>query len=224
MSIFLLAVTPPSGPIDPAVVDAWARAGAVGPGFAVLLREPGTVPATMLAPEHRFADLRRRCSDADIELVMGCDFTDLDRDTAKRLEGAVAGVQLRGDPPAETLARVRGRLPGLLVGRSCHGAPQPGAEHVDYTVFAPVFPPATPSPGVTKPAAGLEALRRWTATGAWTVALGGIGPSTAAACMGAGASGLASIRSFFGEPARVAQDVAALAAAIGAHRHEETPT
>lgn len=112
------------------------------------------------------------------------------------------------------------RAAGLWLGRSCHGAPQPGHVLVDYTLFAPVFPPGT-SPGKTP--AGLAALRTWTAVpGATIFALGGVTPTTAAACLAAGAHGLAGISVFFGDPAQVEQDVAALRRSIAAlDRHVE---
>lgn len=111
--------------------------------------------------------------------------------------------------------------PVPLLGRSCHGAPQPGHGDVDYTLFAPVFAPTTAPAGKTP--AGLTALRAWTrAPGARVFALGGVGPATAAACLAAGAWGLAGIGVFFGEPARVEQDVAALREFVAAHaRHVE---
>ncbi|WP_293254733.1 thiamine phosphate synthase [Nannocystis sp.] len=112
------------------------------------------------------------------------------------------------------------RATGLWLGRSCHGAPQPGHDLVDYTLLAPVFPPSS-SPGKTP--AGLAALRAWTAVpGATIFALGGVTPATAAACLAAGAHGLAGIGVFFGDPAQVEQDVAALRRSIAAlDRHVE---
>ncbi len=112
------------------------------------------------------------------------------------------------------------------LGRSCHGAPQPGHALVDYTLFAPVFAPTTGQPSRplgSKLPAGLDALRTWTAApGACVFALGGVGPVTAAACLAAGAHGLAGIGVFFGEPGQVAQDVAALREIVAASdRHVE---
>ncbi|MCB9756144.1 MAG: thiamine phosphate synthase [Myxococcales bacterium] len=131
---------------------------------------------------------------------------------------ALAGLQLRGDPSADTLRAARSLLgPQSLLGRSCHGAPRPAAEHglVDYTCFAPVFSPTTRQAGVDKRAAGIEALRAWTrADGAHVLALGGVTPSTAAACVTAGARGLAGIGVFFGDPGRVVEDVHALRVAL----------
>lgn len=222
MSIELLAITPPTGPIDPDIVAAWRDAGAVcGGGLAVLLREPGAHPLQLIAERGRLGPLLRRCREERIDVVVACNFESLDPSTSKRLQHRVDGIQLRGDPDVRALSSVREWSEGMLLGRSCHGNPQPGWHVVDYTVFAPVFAPATPSPGVVKVPAGIEALTAWSTAGGWIVALGGVGPETATACIGAGARGLASIRTFFGEPARVAQDVAALVEAIGSDSHVE---
>jgi thiamine monophosphate synthase len=109
-------------------------------------------------------------------------------------------------------------LPQALLGRSCHGAPipgDPGHAYVDYTCFAPVFTPRTQARSHRKTAAGLSALRRWTADPtAWIVALGGLEPQVAGACLRAGAKGLAGISLFFGPSHQLAQDVAALVRAL----------
>ena len=131
--------------------------------------------------------------------------------------------------PSDSLPRappVPSHSPGPWLGRSCHGAPRPGHALVDYTLFAPVFAPTTAQPGRppgSKIPAGLAALRAWTAApGAVIYALGGISPANAAACLAAGAHGLAGIGVFFGEPGQVAQDVAALREIVAASdRHVE---
>lgn len=221
MSVQLLAITPPRGPVDPDIVAAWRDAGAVRDGLAVLLREPGAHPLQLTAEHGRLGPLLRRCQKERIDVVVACDFQDMDPVTSERLQGRVDGIQLRGDPDVQALSFAREWFEGMLLGRSCHADPQPGWHLVDYTVFAPVFAPATPSPGVVKVPVGTEALAAWSTAGGWIVALGGVGPRTAAACIAAGARGLASIRTFFGEPARVAQDVAALVEAIGPDPHVE---
>ena len=131
--------------------------------------------------------------------------------------------------PARRASRPRPSIAALSapwLGRSCHGAPQPGHALVDYTLFAPIFAPTTGQPSRplgSKLPAGLDALRTWTAApGACVFALGGVGPVTAAACLAAGAHGLAGIGVFFGEPGQVAQDVAALREIVAASdRHVE---
>lgn len=137
----------------------------------------------------------------------------------------LAGVQLRGDPSPLALTGARARLPpAWLLGRSCHGHPAGAHALVDYTCLAPIFPPTTPQPGVEKTAIGLERLAAWASEpGAHLIALGGVGPANAAACLQAGARGLAGIGLFFGAPARVAQDVAAVVTALQARDVQPLP-
>lgn len=197
--------------------------------LAVLLREPGCPAVALLAEHGRLAALRRRCGDAGVPMLLSVDLAELV--ALPDLPADLAGVQLRGDPDLAALTAARahlGRLrpEGAWLGRSCHGAPQPGHEHVNYTLFAPVFAPTTAQPGRvlgSKIPAGPAALAAWAATpGAWVYALGGVGPATAAACLAAGARGLAGIGVFFGEPGRVEQDVTALREIVAAHdRHVE---
>lgn len=222
----LLAITPPTGPVPADSVEPWHG---VSSELAVLLREPGRRAAEILANDGRLEPLRRRCHKVGVPLLLSVDLADLAG--LVELPGDLAGVQLRGDPDLAALTAARahlGRLrpAGAWLGRSCHGAPQPGHEWVDYTLFAPVFAPTTAQPGRpigSKIPAGLAALAAWAAAPeARVFALGGVGPGTAAACLAAGARGLAGIGVFFGEPARVAQDVAALGEILAAHdRHVE---
>ena len=67
----LLAITPPTGMVDPAVVEAWAGARSVG--LAVLLREPGTKPDDLVNDGHRLAPLRRACADAGVPCLLSVD-------------------------------------------------------------------------------------------------------------------------------------------------------
>lgn len=151
----LLAIPPPDGPVPGDIVDRWLAAGAAGT-IAALLRDPGRTPAEILAPGARLAALRRRCVAAGIPVLLATDVPTV-------VPPDLAGVHLRGDPDRATLGRAR-EHPGLL-GRACHGEPQPGHDLVDYTLFAPVFAPGTPGP-IAKHPAGLAALARWTGSGA----------------------------------------------------------
>lgn len=118
-----------------------------------------------------------------------------------------AGVHLRSDgPPA---ARVRALGPeGWLVGRSVHTAAEAeAAQDADYLLFGTVFPSVTKGAGPPRgelraaPRPGerdrLEALRDAVEAGAAPVlAIGGITPDRARACISAGAAGVAGIGLF----------------------------
>ena len=248
----LLAITPPVGPVPADLVSRWLGAGALD--IALLLREPGTSAAQLLAPRGRLAAIRGACFARGIPVLLSVHASEL----GLPVPSDIAGLHLRGDPELALLERARpgqpvpsdslpgahpvpsdspARVPvashddpprraGPWLGRSCHGAPRPGDALVDYTLFAPVFAPTTTQPGRppgSKIPAGLAALRAWTAApGAVIYALGGISPANAAACLAAGAHGLAGIGVFFGEPGQVAQDVAALREILAASdRHVE---
>jgi thiamine-phosphate pyrophosphorylase len=105
-----------------------------------------------------------------------------------------AGVHL----PAAGLpvAAVRRAAPaGFLITRSCHSPAEAAAaarDGADFCLVAPIFP--TPS----KPGAvplGIEALRA-AAAHARVLALGGVTEENIAACLAAGAAGMAGIRYF----------------------------
>jgi thiamine monophosphate synthase len=207
----LLAITPPTGPVDPGLVDRWLAAGA-GERLHVLVREPGAVPTVLLDPQGRFGALLERCRRRGLRFLISLD---TNCDSASHLTEGTAGAHVRGDPSTAVLASLRPRVRGLL-GRSCHGAPQPGHDLVDYTLLAPIFAPTTAQPGApigSKRPIGLAGLRAWTADpSAVVVALGGIDPTNAGDCFAAGAAAVAGIGVFFGPPERVEQDVAALCA------------
>jgi|GEM_PF-1656412 len=261
----LLAITPPVGPVPADLVTRWLAAGRLD--IALLLREPGTPAAEILAADGRLAAIRRACLAHGVPVLLSIGPTELDLPRPSD----IAGLHLRGDPDLALLTHARPvpsdspphaphqpvpsdsppgarmqpvpsdsppRAPrqpvpsdsppgsGPWLGRSCHGDPQPGHDLVDYTLFAPVFAPTTAQPGRpsgSKIPAGLVALRAWTAAaGAVVYALGGISPANAAACLAAGAHGLAGIGVFFGQPGQVAQDVAALREIVAASdRHVE---
>ena len=211
----LLAITPPTGPVDPALVDAWAVGRAVG--IAVLLREPGASAATLVGEGHRLEPLRRACARVGIPCLLSVDPSAVPTLGSTATMPGIAGVQLRGDPTEAELAVARERLPeGHVLGRSCHGRPAAMGERVDYSVLAPIFAPRTASttPGPGKRAVGLEPLREFARRERHVFALGGVTGARAEACRGAGAFGLAAIRTFFGPPADVTDNVAHLARAL----------
>ncbi len=94
------------------------------------------------------------------------------------------GVHLPGSAPRET-------LPGLLIGRSCHTLDEVKSTNADIVTFGPVF--SSPGKG---PAIGIDAFAQACRFGKSIFALGGINWENAAACMNAGATGIAGIRLF----------------------------
>ncbi|MEZ4450053.1 MAG: thiamine phosphate synthase [Nannocystaceae bacterium] len=212
----LLAITPPSGPVNGALVDRWIAAGARRHGLSLLVREiTGADPATLVRPTGRMAAAMAACQRIGLPCLLSTTAEGALALAVGPLASRFDGVQVRGDPTIEALDRIADARPTWILGRSCHGAPQPGHERVDYTCVAPIFPPTTAQPGVTKSAIGAAALRGWCeAPGARIFALGGVGPREAPICLDAGAYGLAGIGLFFGEPARVEEDVAAVCAAL----------
>jgi thiamine monophosphate synthase len=136
------------------------------------------------------------------------------------------GVQLRGDPSVAAIEATR-RVLGAerVLGRSCHGSPAPLGEQVEYSVLAPIFAPRTGTPalGAGKQAVGLGPLRAFAAVEPHVLALGGITAARAPACVRAGAFGLAAIRSFFGPPRQVADDVERLVRALTENAPEAWP-
>jgi len=210
----LLAITPPTGAVDPSAVTRWCGAAEVG--VAVLLREV-TTPRAALDRNGRLHALAELAREQGLPVLWSVDCATLLRTPADALQ-RVDGVQLRGDPSASELARARDHLGHGWIGRSVHGGPvqaPPGqTPAADYAVFAPVFSPRTTTVGrSSKKAAGVQALRAWAGATRGVFALGGVGAATAAACVTAGAWGLASIHAFFGA-ADVEHEVAAMAAAL----------
>jgi thiamine-phosphate diphosphorylase len=136
-----------------------------------------------------------------------------DRADVALVSGA-GGVHLRSDgPPVE---RVRGLgPPGWIVGRSIHSAAE-ALTHgsADYLLLGTVFPSESKPAG--SPAIGLEGLRAAAGAGpAPILAIGGVDPANAAACISAGASGIAAIGAFLPKgPAAGAPGVARAVAAF----------
>jgi thiamine-phosphate pyrophosphorylase len=110
------------------------------------------------------------------------------------LAAGLDGVHLpaAAAPPA----RVRRQAPGgFLIGVSCHGpADVAAAAGADFAVLGPIF--ATPSKAAYGPPLGLEALREAARQRLPVLALGGVEAGNAAACLAAGAAGVAGIRLF----------------------------
>jgi len=114
-----------------------------------------------------------------------------------RLDVALAagfdGVQL----PAAGMpvGRVREQAGAeFLVGQSCHSAAEVAQSQADFALLGPIFP--TPSKLAFGPALGLAALRQAAECAVPVLAVGGVTNGNAAACIGAGAAGVAAIRAW----------------------------
>ncbi len=130
--------------------------------------------------------------------------------TAARVvvRGSVAqGVHLGGGSGVGLVGGVREGIPGTWVSVSCHGVEEverARLEGADAVLFAPVFGKVLDGVEVVG-GVGLERLREaCVAAGPMAVfALGGVDAGNAAACVEAGAAGVAGIRMFFADGVRV---------------------
>jgi thiamine-phosphate pyrophosphorylase len=159
-------------------VDRALRALPAG-AAAVQLRDRAASGWTLWAAADRLAAVRRRVDArllindrADVALAVGADGIHLPRHGASVAECRALGI--------------------ATVGVSTHAIDEvreAARDGADYVVFGPVF--ETPGKG---PPLGLAALERAAALGVPVFALGGVDARNAAACLRAGAAGVACIR------------------------------
>jgi thiamine-phosphate pyrophosphorylase len=113
------------------------------------------------------------------------------------MAAGTAGVHLpAGSPPPH--AWRKSASPGFLIGVSCHSVEEVRSaetEGADYVVFGPVFAPLSKSSGLGPRGVG-ELAEAVAAVRIPVLALGGITLQNRAACMEAGAAGIAGISLF----------------------------
>lgn len=110
------------------------------------------------------------------------------------LAAGAGGIHLpSGSPPARFWRRL-----GFMVGVSCHSVEDvrnAETDGADYVVFGPIFPPRSKT--VRAEPLGLDGLRQATsAVRIPVLALGGVTRENSAACISAGAAGIAGITIF----------------------------
>ena len=147
----------------------------------VLLREKDLEPGARLALLRRLVDLGRR---AGAKVMVSGDTS------AARAAGA-AGVHLPAGADPGAARRALGAR--ALIGVSCHNLAEAEAAAdagAGYVTLSPIFEsPSKPGYGPTLGTEGLRAVAARLAIP--VIALGGIAPSNADACMTAGAAGVA---------------------------------
>ena len=130
----------------------------------------------------------------------------LDVAIAERASGVHLGEKSLPAAEAKRLVESAHRKQGVdasfLIGVSCHSLEAAQAaqrDGADYILFGPVF--ATPSKETFGPPQGIGLLQQvCRAVSIPVLAIGGITLETSAACLAAGASGIAAIRLFQGAP------------------------
>jgi thiamine-phosphate pyrophosphorylase len=173
--------------------DRLARALDAGPVAAFQFRVKGL-------DEHEAArlaePLQRLCNDREVAFIVNDSIS-----LAKHL--GADGVHLGQGDRGEDHARRR----GLLLGRSATTYEEALATDADYLGVGPVWD--TPSKADAAPALGLDELARiCRAVRVPVIAIGGIDASNAAACIRAGAAGVAVIRAATDPAVREAVDEA----------------
>ncbi|MDB5641137.1 MAG: thiamine monophosphate synthase [Hyphomicrobiales bacterium] len=142
---------------------------------------------------------RERLAHAMMQHLRGRGFLTIGGDVElARIVGA-HGVQLSAQADVKAARLLLGQ--DMLIGVSAHvgqDVEQAQRDGADYVTLSPVFPSAS-KPGYG-PALGVQALAQAGACGLPVVALGGVTAGNAAACIKAGASGVAVMGGVFGAP------------------------
>ncbi len=113
----------------------------------------------------------------------------------------LAGVHLSAAAGELTVGQVRVVMPGAYVSVACHTVGEVErayGEGADAVLFAPVFGKWVDGREVVR-GVGLQALAEACRVGVGVFALGGVTAAHEAACVAAGAVGIAGIRTFFGD-------------------------
>ncbi|MBI5441830.1 MAG: thiamine phosphate synthase [Deltaproteobacteria bacterium] len=128
-------------------------------------------------------------------------------DAILSINGSVAAAEALGTGAhlpsrGPSVASVRARLPGALLGASCHGREEllsAWSQGADYALLSPVFATISKAPaGGELGGAGFAAARE--GVGFPVLALGGVTPERVAEAAAAGASGVAVLGALFLAP------------------------
>jgi thiamine-phosphate pyrophosphorylase len=182
----LCAITDRLGLSDPRQLLSLAEDWAAGGVEFIQLREKALAPADL----QLLAEQIKTCiAGTASRLLINVSSPD------SPLASVADGVHLAGKPRRGATEIVRRKFPGALVSVPCHSAEDVQtavAEQVDLLLFSPVFEKGSAAPK------GLDGLQQaCAAAGEVPVfALGGVTSGNAAACMAAGAAGVAGIRLF----------------------------
>jgi thiamine-phosphate pyrophosphorylase len=185
-----------------------AEAVGRGGGGWLLLRDKDLDPAERHRLAGRLAAIARR---------YGMHFS-VSRDVELAAEFG-ASVHLQSADAVATARRRLGR--DAVIGVSAHDTPDvaaAAAAGADYVTLSPIFPTAS-KPGYG-PALGIAAIRSAAQNGIAVLALGGVAAASVAACLDAGADGIAVMGEVMRaeDPGGVARDLAAACKAATARQ------
>jgi thiamine-phosphate pyrophosphorylase len=187
-------------------VETIAAAVGRGGGRWLLLRDKD-----LAREERRYLAIRL------MKIAAECGFAlSVSADVDLAAEVGAAGIHLQA---AAAVAPARARLGGAtIIGVSAHGLDDvvaAAAAQADYVTLSPIF--ATDSKPGYGPALGIGALRAASQCDIPVLALGGVTADTAAACLAAGARGVAVMGEIMraDDPARIVGDLLGVCEAAG---------